>query len=55
MPLFPFFPMIVWLGLVKVVLDATHDLDERTAAQRVPDPDYLVANSENIITLPAAA
>jgi len=33
MPLFPYFPVIVWVGMIKVMLEVTHDDD----AQRIND------------------
>jgi hypothetical protein len=46
-------PLIVWMGAVQIVLHALHD--ERLGAQRVPDPDDLLANRKNVIAFPPAA
>jgi len=51
MPLFPYLPVIVWMGMIQVALDAT-DIDERDT-QHI-DPDHLM-NYDNIITFPTAA
>src|SRR5262249_43976210 len=37
MPLFPYLPVIVWMGMIKVMLGATHDHD----AQSMTDPTDL--------------
>jgi hypothetical protein len=55
MPLYPFLPVIVWMGLVQVMLDGTNALSERTATQRMPDPEYLLTNRDNVIAFPAVA
>jgi hypothetical protein len=47
-PLFPYLPVIVWMGVVKVVLDAAHDLD----AQLITDPTNPTMNSVSIIPFP---
>jgi hypothetical protein len=47
-PLFPYLPVIVWMGMVKVVLDAAHDLD----AQPKTDPTNPTMNSVSIIPFP---
>ncbi len=39
MPLLFYFPFIVWIGVIKFVQDATHDLGELTTAQRLSDMD----------------
>jgi len=31
MPLLFYFPLIIWMGMVKVVQDATHDFGEQTS------------------------
>ena len=48
MPLFPYFPFIVWMGMIKVVLDATHDND----APRIIDPTNLTTTRASIIPFP---
>jgi hypothetical protein len=55
MPLYPFLPVIVWMGLVQVMLDGTNAFSERTATQRTPDPEYLLTNRDNVIAFPAVA
>jgi hypothetical protein len=50
MPLFPYLPVIVWMGMVKVVLGATHDLD----AQPITDPINPTMNSVSIIPFPTS-
>ena len=55
MPLYPFLPAIVWMGLVQVMLDGINALSERTATQRMPDPEYLLTNRGNVIAFPAVA
>lgn len=52
MPLFPYLPVIVWMGMIEVALDATHDLDERNDAHRKPDPTNLTMNPASIIRFP---
>ena len=49
MPLFPYFPVIVWVGMIKVMLDVTHDDD----ALRTDDPTGLTANSASIVPFPS--
>ena len=49
MPLFPYFPVIVWMGMINVVLDATHDND----APRVIDPGNLTTNHASVVPFPA--
>ncbi len=39
MPLLFYFPFIVWIGMIKLAQDATHDLGELTTAQRLSDMD----------------
>jgi hypothetical protein len=48
MPLFPYFPVIVWVGMIKVMLDVTHD----DAAQRINDLTGLTSNSASIVPFP---
>ena len=55
MPLYPFLPVILWMGLVQVMLDGTDDLPERTTTSRMPDPDYLLTNRDNVVAFPAVA
>ena len=49
MPLFPYFPVIVWVGMIKVMLDMTHDDD----ALGINDSTGLSANSESIVPFPS--
>ena len=49
MPLFPYLPVIVWMGMIKVMLGATHDHD----AQSMTDPTDLTMNRASIIPFPA--
>jgi hypothetical protein len=49
MPLFPYLPVIVWMGMIKVMLGATHDHD----AQSMIDPTDLTMNRASIIPFPA--
>jgi hypothetical protein len=55
MPLYPFLPVILWMGLVQVMLDGTDDLPEGTTTLRMPDPDYLLTNHDNVVAFPAVA
>ena len=48
MPLFPYFPVIVWVGMIKVMLDMTHDDD----ALGINDSTGLSANSTSIVPFP---
>ena len=48
MPLFPYLPVIVWMGMVKVVLEAAHDFN----AQPITDPTNPTMNSVSIIPFP---
>ena len=48
MPLFPYFPVIVWMGMIKVVLDATHDND----IPRTIDPTNLTTLRAGIVPFP---
>jgi hypothetical protein len=50
MPLFPYLPVIVWMGMIQVVLGATHDHD----AQSVDDPADLTTNPGSIIPFPTS-
>ena len=50
MPLFPYLPVIVWMGMIKVMLGATHDHD----AQSMTDPTDLTMNRASIIPFPAS-
>jgi hypothetical protein len=45
-------PLIVWMGAVQILRDAMQD--ERLGAQRMPDPDDLLTNRENVIAFPPA-
>ena len=51
MPLLPWLPVIVWMGMINVALDVR---DDEPIAD-VPDPDDLVTSRENIIAFPFAA
>ena len=44
----PYFPVIVWVGMIKVMLDMTHDDD----ALGVNDSTGLSANSASIVAFP---
>ena len=46
-------PLIGWMGVVPIGRAAMHD--ERLGAQRMPDPDDLLTNRENVIAFPPAA
>jgi len=48
MPLFPYFPIIVWVGMIKVMLDMTHD----DVALGTNDSTGLPANSASIVPFP---
>lgn len=48
MPLFPYLPAIVWVGMIKVMLDMTHDDD----ALGINDSTGLSANSASIVPFP---
>jgi hypothetical protein len=48
MPLFPYFPVIVWMGVIKVMLDVTHDVD----ALPINDSTNLMTNSASIVPFP---
>ena len=48
MPIFPYLPVIVWMGIIKVALGATRDLD----AQRITDPANPTMNRASIIPFP---
>jgi hypothetical protein len=48
MPLFPYFPVIVWVGMIKVMLGVTYDDD----ALPINDSTDLTANSESIVPFP---
>jgi hypothetical protein len=50
MPLFPYLPVIVWMGMFRVVLGATHDRD----AQSVDDPANVMMNCGSIIPFPGS-
>jgi hypothetical protein len=45
MPLFPYLPVILWMGMIQVVLGATHDHD----AQSVDDPANLTMSRAGVI------
>ena len=46
MPLFPYLPAIVWVGMIKVMLDMTHDDD----ALGINVSTGLSANSASIVS-----
>ena len=48
MPLFPYLPVIVWMGMIQVVLGATRDLD----AQSVNDPTIWTKKRASVIPFP---
>jgi hypothetical protein len=48
MPLFPYFPVIVWVGMIKIMLDMAHDDD----ALGINDSTGLSANSASIVPFP---
>jgi len=50
MPLFPYLPAIIWLGLIQLTLDATHGRREQDA-QRDPADSVMDAT---IIRFPSA-
>jgi hypothetical protein len=50
MTLFPYLPVIVWMGMIQVLLGATHDHD----AQSVDDPTNLTANGGTIVPFPTS-
>ena len=50
MPLFPYFPVIVWMGMIKVMLDVTHDDD----APPINDSINLMTNSASIVPFPTS-
>ena len=52
MPLFFYLPVIVWMGMIEVALDAPQELDERSDAYRKPDPTNLTMNPARIIRFP---
>ena len=49
MPLFPYLPVIVWMGLIKVMLGATLDHNAR-----MTDPTDLTMDTASIIHFPAS-
>jgi len=48
MPLFPYFPVIVWVGMIKVMLDVAHGDD----ALPISESTDLTANSASIVPFP---
>jgi hypothetical protein len=48
MPLFPYFPVIVWVGMIKIMLGMAHDDD----ALGINDSTGLSANSASIVPFP---
>jgi hypothetical protein len=49
MPLFPYFPVIVWMGMIKVMLGVTYDDD----ALPINDSADVTLNSASIVTFPS--
>jgi len=47
-PLFPYFPVIVWMGMIRVVLNATHDNDARSTI----DPTNLTTTRASVVPFP---
>jgi hypothetical protein len=50
MPLFPYLPVIVWMGMIQVVLGATHKHD----AQSGNDPANVTMSRGSIVPFPTA-
>jgi hypothetical protein len=50
MTLFPYLPVIVWMGMIQVMLGATHDHD----AQSVDDPANLTTKRGTIVSFPTS-
>jgi hypothetical protein len=50
MPLFPYLPVIVWMGMIQVVLGATHD----HSAQSVDDPTNWTKKRASVIPFPTS-
>jgi hypothetical protein len=48
MPLFPYLPVIVWMGMIQVMLGVTREHD----AQSVNEPANLMINRGSIIPFP---
>ena len=48
MPLFPYLPVIVWMGMIQVMVGATHDHN----AQSADDPANLTMNRGSIRPFP---
>jgi hypothetical protein len=48
MPLLPYWPVIVWMGMIQVVLDAAHGQND----QSIDDPANLTAHRGRIIPFP---
>jgi hypothetical protein len=48
MPLFSYFPLIVWMGMIKVMLDVTYDNN----ALPINDSINLMTNSASIVPFP---
>jgi len=48
MPLLPYLPVIVWMGMIQVVLDAAHAQN----GQSIDDPENLTAHRGRIIPFP---
>jgi hypothetical protein len=55
MPLFPYLPVIIWMGMVQAMLGATPDRDAQSVddpANLVDDPANLMMNNGSIIAFP---
>jgi hypothetical protein len=50
MPLFSYFPLIVWMGMIKVMLDVTYDNN----ALPINDSINLMTNSASIVPFPTS-
>jgi hypothetical protein len=48
MPLFPYLPVIVWMGMIQVVLGTTHGQN----GQSIDDPANLTVHPGSIIPFP---
>jgi hypothetical protein len=50
MPLLPYLPVIVWMGMIQVMLGTTHDHD----VQSVDDPANLAMSRGSVIPFPVS-
>ena len=48
MPLFPYLPVIVWMGMINIVLSATNDHE----AQSINDPSNWTKKRARVIPFP---